>query len=226
MKDILLILPTLLAIFLLMLVVKIAAVILKLTGMDEKKAIFQALSALTGAGFTTKESELIMNHPLRRRVISWLMVLGYAGIITIMVTFTSSLVTSIGYMKYINLVILGIGLYIVYRIANHKKLVKKWSKMIENKIIQYPAFDEPRLEDLLHSTDGYGLFRISIKKNLSLASQPLSDIDATKHKLLILGIERNEEWIPLPDQNELITEDDKIVVYGSINVLKTVFNPE
>ncbi|HPD95458.1 MAG TPA: hypothetical protein PLA24_06140, partial [Tenuifilaceae bacterium] len=79
MKDILLILPTLLAISVLMLIVKIASIVLRLTGMDEKKAMFQSLSALTGAGFTTKESELIMKNPLRRKVISWLMVVGYAG---------------------------------------------------------------------------------------------------------------------------------------------------
>ena len=47
-----------------------------MTGMDRKRAVFQALSAFSGTGFTTKEAEFVVNHPVRRRVIIWLMILG------------------------------------------------------------------------------------------------------------------------------------------------------
>lgn len=220
MKDILLILPTLLAISVLMLIVKIASIVLRLTGMDEKKAMFQSLSALTGAGFTTKELELIMKNPLRRKVISWLMVVGYAGIITIMVTFTSSIITSIGYMKYLNIAILFGGLYIVYRIANHEGIVKRWNKIIERKLIKYPVLDEPSAEDLLHFIEGYELVRITVSQNLSLANRRLSEITLSKEKYLIIGIERDGTWLPIPDSNEVVKENDKIVVYGSLDFFK------
>ena len=47
--------------------VRIATVGLTMTGVSKDLAQFQALSAFTGSGFTTEESEEIVNHPLRRR---------------------------------------------------------------------------------------------------------------------------------------------------------------
>jgi len=38
------------------------------TGMQRIKARFQALSSITGTGFTTRESESIVNHPKRRQI--------------------------------------------------------------------------------------------------------------------------------------------------------------
>jgi Trk-type K+ transport system membrane component len=52
------------------LIVRAASIALMMTGMNQKRARFQALSAFTGTGFTTKEAESVMNHPLRRKIIS------------------------------------------------------------------------------------------------------------------------------------------------------------
>jgi Trk-type K+ transport system membrane component len=51
----------------LLFVVRVAAVALRLTGLVESAARFQALSAISGAGFTTRESESIVNYPVRRQ---------------------------------------------------------------------------------------------------------------------------------------------------------------
>lgn len=62
------------------------------TGMPPKVAAFQARSAFTGAGFTTTESESVVNHPIRRRVISTTMFVGNLGIPTLVVTVVIGLV--------------------------------------------------------------------------------------------------------------------------------------
>lgn len=64
-----------------LLVTRVAAVILVATGTAHHVARFQARSAFTGAGFTTSESERVVNHPLRRKVIATLMLLGNVGIV-------------------------------------------------------------------------------------------------------------------------------------------------
>ncbi len=38
--------------------IKVGAVAFEITGLNSKQAIFQALSAFTGTGFTTKEAEI------------------------------------------------------------------------------------------------------------------------------------------------------------------------
>ena len=65
-----------------LLVVRISAVALTFTGLSKESASFQARSAFTGVGFTTSESESLVNRPVRRRVIMMLMFLGNAGIVT------------------------------------------------------------------------------------------------------------------------------------------------
>ena len=66
--------------------IRLAAVALKLTGMPEQNARFQAISALTGTGFTTTEAELIVNYPIRRKIIAWLMIFGNLGIVSVLST--------------------------------------------------------------------------------------------------------------------------------------------
>ena len=62
-------------------VVRIATVGFTLTGVSKDLAQFQAISAFTGSGFTTVESEEIVNHPVRRRIAMYLMLLGHAGMV-------------------------------------------------------------------------------------------------------------------------------------------------
>lgn len=78
------------------LVSRTGAVALRLTGLPEQVARFQARSAFTGAGFTTSESEAIVNHPVRRRIVSQLMIVGNLGLVSVMATVIVSLVGSSG----------------------------------------------------------------------------------------------------------------------------------
>ena len=72
--------------------IRLAAVALKLTGMPEQNARFQAISALTGTGFTTSEAELIVNYPIRRKIIAWLMIFGNLGIVSVLSTLMISFI--------------------------------------------------------------------------------------------------------------------------------------
>ena len=82
MGNIIYVVPVILVVAISAFVVKIATVALKMTGLEEKKAHFQALSAFTGTGFTTHDSELVLENDIRRKIIIVLMVLGNAGLIT------------------------------------------------------------------------------------------------------------------------------------------------
>ena len=73
-----------------MVVMRIAAMGLMLTGLSRESARFQARSAFTGTGFTTVEAESVLNHPVRRRIIMLLMLVGNVGIATVMATIVLS----------------------------------------------------------------------------------------------------------------------------------------
>jgi hypothetical protein len=65
-----------------LLTTRLATAALMLTGVSHHLARLQTLSALTGVGFTTAESERIVDHPARRRILILMMRVGNAGFVT------------------------------------------------------------------------------------------------------------------------------------------------
>ena len=71
----------------------------RLTGLPDERARFQVLSLLTGTGFTTRESELILGSRRRRRLARITMLFGYVFNVTIV----SALVNVFLSMKLIHI---------------------------------------------------------------------------------------------------------------------------
>ncbi|WP_226782772.1 hypothetical protein [Oceaniglobus trochenteri] len=67
-------------------IVRVAGVVLEHSGIPRSVARLQALSALSGTGFTTSESEDLLRHPARRRVLTFLMIAGSVGIASVAAT--------------------------------------------------------------------------------------------------------------------------------------------
>ncbi len=212
--------PALLAILVSFLFVRGAAIALMMTGLEKKKARFQALSAFSGTGFTTKEAELVINHPVRRKIMTWLMIMGNAGVVTVIVTATSSFATSSGFQLPINVLILILGIFLIYKLMTHRKIMKKWENFIERKLIKSPAFEEASTEDLLHFLEGYGVVKKIISEDSSLVGSSISESGLSEKGALVLGIERGKSWIPIPKARERIEIDDRLIVYGPNDVLK------
>lgn len=74
------------------LVTRVAAVALVHTGLARDAARFQARSAFTGVGYTTEEAERVARHPVRRRIAMTLMLLGNAGVVTVMASLVVGLI--------------------------------------------------------------------------------------------------------------------------------------
>ena len=212
--------PTLIAIFISFLVIRAAAVALMMTGMEWKKARFQALSAFSGTGFTTKEAESVINHPTRRKIVTWLMILGNAGIVTVIVAATSSMATSHGFELPINVLVLAVGIFVIYKIASHRKFTKRWERFIEKKLIKSPIIEEATIEDQLHFLEGYGVVKKIVGPGSPLIGSSLADWKLNEKGVLVLGIERGKNWVPIPKATVLIEEDDRLVVYGPHKTLK------
>ena len=77
-------------------VIRLAAVAMRLTGLDNASARFQALSAFTGTGLTTREAEMIVNYPVRRRIVGLLMIVGNLGLVGVFATVVASVVQAEG----------------------------------------------------------------------------------------------------------------------------------
>lgn len=218
--------PALLAILISFLFVRGAGIALMMTGLEKNKARFQALSAFSGTGFTTKEAEFVMKHPVRRKIVTWLMIMGNAGIVTVIVTATSSLATSRGYQLPINVLVLVVGIFLIYKIATYRKFTRRWEHFIERKLVKSPAFEEAATEDLLHFLEGYGLVKKIISEDSPLIGCSLAECKLNERGLLVLGIERGKSWIPTPKGREKMEEGDGIIIYGPLDILKNPLKEE
>jgi hypothetical protein len=207
-------LPTLLAIFVSILVVRAAAIALMTTGLDKKRAVFQALSAFTGTGFTTREAECVVEHGVRRKIIGWLMILGNAGFVTVIVATTTSMIRSRDVELPINIILLIIGILIIYKIATSTGFIRKWESYIETKLDRHQIFEKAPMEDLLHLMGGYGLVRAEIVDGSPIAGSTLSSLKAMDKTVYILGVERGDNWIPMPTDSEQIAGGDRLILYG------------
>jgi hypothetical protein len=226
MSGLYLLLPTFLVIVISFLVVRAGAIALMFTGMDEKRARFQALSAFTRTGFTTKEAEIVVKDPRRRQIITWLIVLGNAGIVTVIVTATSSLSSSEGYFIAVDIGILLVGVYLVYLVLKRTPLSRTWEKFIEKRFVHSEFLEEDTSEDLLHLAEGYGMLQVFITADSPFIGRSLLQANTEENEFWVVGIERGKEWISLPRSREIINDGDKLIVYGNLKTLRQLFKQE
>ena len=124
------------------LIVRIGAIALEMTGMERSRARFQALSAFSGTGFTTKEAELVTSNRQRRKIATVLIILSNAGLVIMIATLTGSLVPQETILSklsrsflpfsippylavWVNLSVIIVVIYVIYRIFTHENLSRK-----------------------------------------------------------------------------------------------------
>jgi len=215
------VLPVVIIILLFFFVVRIATVILKLTGLDEQTARFQAISAFTGTGFTTKEAELILEDRIRRKTTVVLMVLGKVGIVSVI----TSLFLSFGgdnlSTDFTKAIILLVFIFILYKITTLPGFSRSLNKFIEKKIIARGIVRQTILEEIFHLPKGYGLAKLTITAESNECNRTLSQAGFNKKDILILSIERKSKLIPFPRAQDTMQENDKLLCYGLIKNIKS-----
>jgi len=209
------ILPIIINVIALIIIVRIGAVALILTGISSEKAHFQALSAFTGTGFTTKESEKIINNKIRRRIIAFLIIFGNGGLITLFVTATTTFSLSNKDFILQKAIYLAVGIALLYFLMKFSPLKNKIDNIIAYFIEKNSWFeDDATIIEKLHIGDGYTVERIILKENSKFIGKTVLQVNKELDEKLIIGIERYEKWIALPQDDIVLDLHDIIVVYA------------
>lgn len=199
-----------------LLITRIATVALTYTGMSRESARFQARSAFTGTGFTTSESEKIVTHPVRRRIILLLMLFGNAGIVAVV---TSLILTFVGEETgttlTIKIALLITGIIALWAIASSHWVDRQLSKIIERALSRYTRLEVRDYASLLHLAGEYKVSELHVDPGDWLASRSLRELKLRDEGLLVLGIERTSgEFIGTPNGETMLQEGDNIIIYG------------
>lgn len=207
------------------LITKVATIALTHTGLSTQSARFQARSAYTGAGFTTSESEKIMNHPVRRKIIFNLMLVGNAGIVTVM----SSLILTFVLpdtlrTKLYGLVIVILGVTLVYWAIKSKWVDRGLSKVINRMLKKYTDLEIQDYAAVLHLKDDFRVSEKKVGEDNWLANKTLMGLDLRHEGITILGIDREgEEYIGNPTGSFEILPNDVITIYGKEDVIRNLY---
>ncbi|MEJ2392150.1 MAG: TrkA C-terminal domain-containing protein [Gammaproteobacteria bacterium] len=199
-----------------LLVTRIATIALTYTGMSRESARFQARSAFTGTGFTTSESENIVTHPVRRRIILLLMLFGNAGIAAVL---TSLILTFVGEetgtMLTLKLVLVISGVVTLWALASSHWVDRQLSRIIERMLSRYTRLEIRDYASLLHLAGEYKVSELHVDPQSWLTNQTLARLKLSDEGLLILGIERmNGEFIGTPRGETRLEEGDNVIIYG------------
>ncbi len=202
---------------LLAVIVEVATTALRMTGLDIRTARFQAMSALTGTGFTTKESELITDDRQRRIIVMSLMIIGPIGFVTIL---TSILLSAREHVMLYQLLALAILAFLLLKLSKSRKLMSIFHKAIEASLKKRHYPRKIVLEEVLQLDENFGVCEIKVDKHSKIADKTLAQSDIKEKGFIVLAIQRGEELISVPHANDKILIDDILVIFGNLKHLR------
>jgi hypothetical protein len=203
-------------------VVRIGGFALQLTGIESEVARFQALSAFTGTGFTTREAERVVGHRTRRRIVTILIVLGNAGTVTVIATLVASFTQVGGYAWFfIRLAIIIGGIFGLYQLVIRSNIGQRILDWLQRPIVDRILRAAPAVEEIFHVEKDWAISLIMIRGSSNSIGLSVADITA-EADMEILGIDRAGAYLTRPNKEEKVIEGDRLLVYANRKSVKRV----
>ncbi|CAN5794782.1 TrkA C-terminal domain-containing protein [soil metagenome] len=211
----------LIVIFVSLAVTRVATIALSLTGLSRESARFQARSAFTGAGFTTSESEMVVRHPVRRRIVMVLMLLGNAGIVAAVGSLLLTFVDAAPGNWAIRVAVLGGGLLFLWILATSSAVDRVVSRVTTWALRRWTHVDVTDYAELLHIAGHHRVVELSVEEGSWIAGKTLDQLNLRDKGMLTLGVERSDRsFVGVPPLETRIEIGDRLTIYGRVDALQ------
>ena len=210
-----------------LLAVRVGSTALMMTGLSWDTASFQSYSAFFGVGFTTKEAEMVVNHPVRRRIIRDLILAGNVGLTSALATFIVTLLQSSSDGDVFKMLawLLG-GLVALFFISRFGWVQRALDYLIRHALERAGLVRALDYELLLRIQHGYVVSEIEVLPDTYLAGRTLRDARPWDRGVVILAIKRDGETHPgIPSRDDLIQPGDVLTAYGKESHLQAMTQP-
>lgn len=201
-----------------MVIVRVASVALRHTGLEEATARFQALSAISGTGFTTKEAESVVNYPVRRRIVTMLMVIGNLGVVTVMATVVVSFVNTQGNTGAVvaQLVWLVAVLGLLWFLILNKRAERWMCDLIGRALQTTTSLGMRHFNRLLQIGDGYSVCEHPVANAWLQSERALGPSDLQSMGLAVLATHSaTGDLVHEFRSTAELEAGDALVIYGS-----------
>jgi len=212
------------AILVLGLILRVGTVALSLTGISRDVARFQVRSAFFGAGYTTAESEAIMNHPVRRRIVQWLIVWGAIGLTSILGSSVLTLTRQDDGVTMPIVTLLG-GFVLIYVLFSIRPIDRLLVGTIERLLRRYTDLDTADYDALLRLSGDYSVTRFTVRPGGRLDGHSLAELLPLVQGVVVLGVDHADgTYVGAPPIETTLTAGDTLTVYGRDDVIAPLAN--
>jgi|FLOH01.1.fsa_nt_gi K+/H+ antiporter YhaU regulatory subunit KhtT len=210
-----------------LLIVRIGAIALAMTGLSPQIARFQARSAYFGVGFTTVESEKILSNPVRREIALALMLFGNAGFISVVGSLVLALLNTpdegLFSQTWFRVTFIAAGVCLLYVISYSRWIDRQISTVVQWALRRWTKLEAQDYSEMLHLAHHYSVAEFPIQEGDWLANRTLMDLRLGDEGVMILGIERAEGgYIGAPKGSVVVRPGDDLIVYGKEEMLKSL----
>ena len=202
----------------------------RLTGLTAERARFQVTSLLTGTGFTTKESEIIMTSSRRRRLARATMLFGYVFTVTIV----SALINVFLSMKSIQaenqmfILLIPLGIVALIFVFMRVPTVHAWGdrqlrRLADRIFDRKETFNAVLLIDSLGSESIAQVTLRQIPEEYNAVSLAETKLRA-ETGILVMLVEHPGGKPEAAHANTVFEPGDKLTVFGNYKTICRTFN--
>lgn len=197
-----------------MLINRFATIALVLTGMSAEEARFQARAAMSGVGLTTRSTDDIVSHPVRRRVVFWLMIVGSGGIVTAIASLVLSFRSGTTGSQLTRAGVLAAALLALWLLSRTRPVDRALSRTIAAFLRRrgYAARDWGTMLDL---GGDYTIAELMLQDDDWLAGRRLRDLRLRDEGVTVIGVHHDGgayEGAPGPETR--LQAGERLILYG------------
>jgi hypothetical protein len=197
-----------------MLINRFATIALALTGMSVEEARFQARAAMSGVGLTTRSPEQIVSHPVRRRVVFWLMIVGSAGIVTAIASLVLSFRGGSADSRLGRAGVLIGALLALWLLSRTGPVDRALTRAI-GALLRARGYASRDWGTLLDLSGDYGITELKVQTEDWLTGRPLRDLRLRDEGIVVIGIHRaGGRYVGAPGPDARVHAGDRVVLYG------------
>lgn len=204
-------------------------IIFRFFGLPEEKARFQVTSLITGTGFTTRESEMILTTKQRRRLARMTMLFGYVFNISVVSAFINVVMslktTQIGSF-FLGVAIPMTAVAIVIILLRIRPIKVKVDNVLQKMV---GSIMKTNSENTVLLIDHIGKGTIA-QVTIRIMPEEFIDIPLRKtglkekKNILVMLVEHKDSKVEAPNANTVFVAGDKLTVFGDYKTICRVFH--
>lgn len=200
----------------------------RFTGLPAEKARFQVISLLTGCGFTTRESEMLLTSKSRRRLARVTMLFGYVFNITI-VSMLINVLVSINLSEISNLfsvlipILAAIIIIVFMRVPRVRAFGDRFIERLAGRVTRTRGVNTLLLLDYFGEDSIAQVSLVTVPE--AFREKPLSKTGLrADYNLMVMLIEKPGKKAVPAGAKTVMETGDKLTVFGDYKTISAVFD--